>query len=599
MESRDGGSERKVKPWNTLGAMLGAGVVAFTCAAGALVWGIVANLAEREFTQQETNQARTISTIIARDLGEHMLAGGGAKVWAEISTEARQYVEMAGALRLLAMNANGTVKAASDSAAVGTRIEVRGNPDCPGCDWSGTFPASSIATDANGTARLRVVNSIPTSQACLGCHTALETARGFILVDFDLSPLKRAGEMRNRIILGLGLGATVVLLALLTFLLRRLVIRPVTKLEQAMDRLAAGNLSERAVVAVNNEIGVLAGHFNVMAGSLESAHTESTLLYKLVVEASKKLEMTDFAKNLCSVIQDNLLPQQSIFILETSSGGYTCAISGETGEPVMVAGDDPLEDALARESAIMHQLQSHSAPTLLAEAYRTQKLQTLAEPQGLSFALPVVSEARLLGVLYCCAIPARILVSKDLLQNLGVHLMLAANNSRHYTGAITDGLTRLGNKQYGLVRLEEAVFASKRYHTDLVLAMCDIDFFKKVNDSYGHLAGDAVLREVARRIKDSMRKADTAVRYGGEEFMLIIPQISIDSLAKIGEKIRTCVSATPIKLGRGLQPIQVTMSVGLAAYDAKTDSGQALIARADAALYRAKQGGRDRVEVDY
>ncbi len=599
MDSRDGGSARKVKPWNTLGAMLGAGVLAFTCAAGALVWGIVANLAEREFTQQETDQGRTISTIIARDLGERMLAGGGAKVWAEIGAEARQFVEMTGALRLLTLNANGMVKAASNPAAVGTRIEVRGNPECPGCDWSRAFPASSILADGNGATRLRIVNSIPTSQACLGCHTGLETARGFIVVDFDLAPLKRSGEQRNRIILGLGLGATLVLLALLTLLIRHLVIRPVTKLEQAMDRLAAGNLSERAVVAVNNEIGVLAGHFNFMAGSLESAHTESTLLYKLVVEASKKLEMTDFAKNLCNVIQDNLLPQQSMFILENSSGGSTCAISGETGEPVMLVGDDPLEDALARDSAIMHQLHSHSAPALLAEAYRTQKLQTLAEPQGLSFALPVVAEARLLGLLYCCAIPARVLVSKDLLQNLGVHLMLAANNSRHYTGAITDGLTRLGNKQYGLVRLEEAVFASKRYHTDLVLAMCDIDFFKKVNDSYGHLAGDAVLREVARRIKDSMRKADTAVRYGGEEFMLIIPQISIDSLAKIGEKIRTCVCATPIKLGRGLEPIRVTMSVGLAAYDAKTDSGQALIARADAALYRAKQSGRDRVEVEY
>ena len=599
MNPRDGGLNRKVRPWNTLGAMLGAGVLAFTCAAGALVWGMVANLTEREFTEQESHQARTISAIISRDLGEHMLAGGGAKVWAEVGAEARQYVEMAGALRLLAINADGMVKAASYPSAVGTRIDVRGNPECPGCDWTGTFPASSILTDPNGAARLRVTNAIPTSQACLGCHATLETARGFIVVDFDLSPLKRAAEQRNRIILALGVGATVVLIALVTFLLRRLVIRPVATLEDAMDRLAAGNLSERAVVAMNNEIGVLAGHFNFMANRLESAHTESTLLYKLVVEASKKLEMTDFAKNLCHVIQDNLIPHQSVFILETSSGGFTCAISGNTGEPVTTGGEEPLEEALAPESAIMYQLESRSAPNLLTDACRTQKLQTLAEPEGLSFALPVVSEARLLGMLYCSGIPARILVGNELLQNLGVHLMLAATNSRHYTGAITDGLTRLGNKQYGLIRLEEAVFSAKRYHSDLVLAMCDIDFFKKINDNYGHLAGDAVLKEVARRIKDVVRKADTAVRYGGEEFMLIIPQINIDSLAKIGEKVRHAISSAPIELGCGLRPIQVTMSVGIAAYDARTESGQTLIARADAALYRAKQGGRNRVEVDY
>lgn len=599
IDQHKGGENRRVKPWNTLGVMLGAGVVLLTCTAGALVWGVVASLAEREFTEQNAHQARTISTIISRDLGEHMLAGGGAEVWDDIGTEARQYVEMTGALRVVATNRNGVVKAASGPSAVGARIELRGNPECPGCDWTGTFPASAVLVDPSGAARLRVTNPIPTAKTCLGCHANLDSVRGFILVDFDLSPLKRAAVERNRIIMVLGAAVTMILIVMVTFLLRRQVIRPVAMLGSAMDRLAAGHFSERAALAVNNEIGALAGHFNFMADRLESARTESDLLYKLVVEASKKLEMTDFTKNLCHVIQVNLLAHQSAFILETSSGGFTCAVSGNAGEPVGVAGEEPLEEAIAPKSSIMDLLENHGAQQLIDDARRTQKLQMQDGPGGLSFALPVISDARLLGLLYCSGIPARILIRKEMLQNLGVHLMLAANNSRHYTGAISDGLTRLGNKQYGLVRLEEAVFSAKRYHSELVLAMCDIDFFKKVNDSFGHLAGDAVLKEVARRIKGAVRKADTAVRCGGEEFMLIIPQINIDSLAIIGEKVRSAISESPIELGHGLQPIQVTISVGVAAYNAGTESGQALIARADAALYRAKHGGRNRVEVDY
>jgi diguanylate cyclase (GGDEF)-like protein len=209
----------------------------------------------------------------------------------------------------------------------------------------------------------------------------------------------------------------------------------------------------------------------------------------------------------------------------------------------------------------------------------------------------VVADARLVGLLVCVGILAKIQVGEDLLENLGVHLTLAAINSRNYTGAITDGLTRLKNKRYGLIRLEEAVYAAKRYKSDLGLMMCDIDHFKRVNDSYGHPAGDAVLREIAHRIAVCVRRSDIAVRYGGEEFMLILPETGADSLELIGNKILQAVSATPVDLGAAGDSLPLTISVGLAALLSDSDSGESLIARADAALYRAKDGGRNRVEL--
>ena len=110
--------------------------------------------------------------------------------------------------------------------------------------------------------------------------------------------------------------------------------------------------------------------------------------------------------------------------------------------------------------------------------------------------------------------------------------------------------------------------------------------------------GDAVLREVSRRMAACVRKADIAVRYGGEEFMLVLPQTGADALARVGEKIRVAIAAEAVDAGTGIPPIPVTLSVGIAAYRGANDSGDALIARADAALYRAKQGGRNRVEID-
>lgn len=119
-----------------------------------------------------------------------------------------------------------------------------------------------------------------------------------------------------------------------------------------------------------------------------------------------------------------------------------------------------------------------------------------------------------------------------------------------------------------------------------------------VNDTYGHPAGDTVLKEVSRRIAACVRKADIALRYGGEEFMLILPQTETQALATIGEKVRQAVAAKSVDLGAKGIALPITISVGVAAFRADSDSAETLIARADAALYRAKQNGRDRVELD-
>jgi diguanylate cyclase (GGDEF)-like protein len=133
--------------------------------------------------------------------------------------------------------------------------------------------------------------------------------------------------------------------------------------------------------------------------------------------------------------------------------------------------------------------------------------------------------------------------------------------------------------------------------------MLDIDHFKNVNDTYGHAAGDAVLRELAQRIESQVRVSDIAARYGGEEFVVLLPATEIESGTLLAERVRKAVSASPIEIGRG-NSITITASIGLASIapirdidDLKT-AGESLLARADVALYSAKSSGRDRVATE-
>ena len=607
MKTQDFRATLKVRLWNRIPFRLGLGVLLVTWAALALALLLFSTQQEQVFAERQMRQAKKETLVIAADLAQHMLDGGGREVWNTISSEAVQHRDVTGALGIFVLSGTGAVKAASDVAAIDTRIEVKGNPQCPRCDSAraGDFPAVATLDAPDGARWLRVINPVPVSQPCLRCHEAKDPPRSFVVVDFDMAPLARDAAKRREDMVITGLIAGVLVMALTAMLFRMLVMRSVHAIARSANLLASGSLSARARVIGKNELASLARDFNHMAerieeqfGRIEAAHTESGLLYTLVVEASKNLETNEVAGSFSRVMLERLQPRRVAFLLESADGGWNGAANAAMGNETQASGEGALEQALGADQAHAQPLLAGIPLQLVADACRTQKLQSVRDAGGLSFALPVVADMRLIGLLVCVGIPGEIRVDEDLLENLGVHLTLAAINSRNYTGAITDGLTRLKNKRYGLIRLDEAAYAAKRYKSGLGLIMCDIDYFKRVNDTYGHPAGDAVLKEVSRRIAGCVRKADIGVRYGGEEFMLILPETDADALLEVGEKIRQAVCATPCELGAAGNSLPLTISVGVAAFRADSDSSDTLIARADAALYRAKEGGRNRVEFE-
>lgn len=221
--------------------------------------------------------------------------------------------------------------------------------------------------------------------------------------------------------------------------------------------------------------------------------------------------------------------------------------------------------------------------------------------------IPLTRQEQLDGVLvFFSADPRRFTsdLASDFLAHLGVVSAIcienAVNRARLVRSGLTDFLTGFHNRRYLQARLREELARAQRARQPVVCLMVDIDHFKRINDQYGHLAGDAVLREVAQRIDAEMRVSDTGVRFGGDEFAIVLPQGGVNDGERVAARVLHAVRSQPVSIG-GHAKEKVTLSIGVAA--AAPDQGtrdykllaDRLIAEADAALYRAKSAGRDRV----
>jgi len=169
-----------------------------------------------------------------------------------------------------------------------------------------------------------------------------------------------------------------------------------------------------------------------------------------------------------------------------------------------------------------------------------------------------------------------------------------AELSRVFDAAVRDGLTRVYNRKYLQDRLATELAFALRGGADLSLIMFDVDHFKRVNDTYGHPGGDAVLREVALKLGEGLRAEDTLARYGGEEFVILCRELSLAEAAAIAERQRAAIEAHTVRLDEAV--VRVTASAGVAALsECQPKDQQTLLGLVDQRLYQAKSGGRNRV----
>jgi len=221
--------------------------------------------------------------------------------------------------------------------------------------------------------------------------------------------------------------------------------------------------------------------------------------------------------------------------------------------------------------------------------------------------LPLTRQERLIGCLNFGSRERERFLSvlgTDFLHHLAViaafSLESAVNRARLVRSGFTDALTGWHNRRYLQSRLQEELARCRRERTPLTCLMIDVDHFKSVNDRFGHLAGDELLRQLAQCIGDEVRGSDVSARYGGEEFVVLLPGTAIAAGFVLAERIRAAVAAEPFEVPAGL-PLTVTVSIGVAEHSPAVDerdlkvAGERLLALADVALYEAKSGGRNAV----
>jgi len=180
-------------------------------------------------------------------------------------------------------------------------------------------------------------------------------------------------------------------------------------------------------------------------------------------------------------------------------------------------------------------------------------------------------------------------------QRYAMELRESVNNTLAL--AVTDALTGLYNRRYFERHLNLMLGKAQEQERDMAVMILDIDYFKAVNDMHGHDAGDAVLREFATRLKRNIRGVDLACRFGGEEFVVLMPDTDPGQAEAVAERVRQAVAERPFDVGQP-RPLTVTISIGVALNETLTDTPESILKRADVALYRAKREGRNRVIFD-
>jgi two-component system cell cycle response regulator len=172
---------------------------------------------------------------------------------------------------------------------------------------------------------------------------------------------------------------------------------------------------------------------------------------------------------------------------------------------------------------------------------------------------------------------------------------LRQNVQQSFEMAVKDQLTGLHNRRYMGRHLETLISSAEKSGKPVAFLIVDIDHFKSINDNHGHDIGDEVLRAFAARISGSVRGIDLACRYGGEEFVIVMPDTDLEFAQVVAERLRKYVESTPFSISRDPGVLDVTISIGIAGSALRGDSAEALLRRADRALYRAKREGRNRV----
>ncbi len=425
-------------------------------------------------------------------------------------------------------------------------------------------------------------------------------------------------------------------------LLQRQIMTPVQSLLKATQTLSWGNFDFRIEQNRTDEFGQVARSFNLMAEKLrslyadrlrqetelaaaekelryqsllseknrqiEEANTELTAhvndlsaLFSLVQEMIGSLDLDILFGRMLQIIKD-VVPCDELLLLlyreerEELEVRRTLGLDPEGKHREMFHAHDGLMGELIRRRECLHVRDLGKEQNQFLEDY----LDDYPETRSL-LGVPMILKDQLLGIVNLHKKENGGFSEREirLVQAITAQAAIAIENARLYQQtrdlSNTDTLTRLANRRFFQIVLEKEFAQARRYGTNFSLIMIDIDHFKCYNDTHGHLQGDRVLRDVAQILKENIREIDLAGRFGGEEFIILMPRTSKEGARAAAEKLRLCVYERDFPGAVLSQPKgRLTLSLGIAEFPEDADCLEALQERTDQALYQAKKNGRNR-----
>ena len=422
-------------------------------------------------------------------------------------------------------------------------------------------------------------------------------ARLVVLFEQEIA-LETRRAMRNHVLI-FALSMALVLLAV--WLVRRHVTHPLQRFIETSQAIADGAHDRHVRISSRDELGDLAETFNRMADAIGEKTARLTALNETAIAITSapnlREKLNDImrygasltgSKAACIAFYD----QETQLFKEWVTHG----LSEHFVQNMSFRPDGLADEAFTTTTTVGTCILSNDRPET------KHQLSKLARDEGIrSFiCLPLTSHASRLGVIYFYRTDRDTFTSDeiDLLRTFSSLAAGAIEEARlrdHLAElARTDALTELANRREFDARLAGEHARAHRYGKPYAFMLLDIDRFKEVNDTYGHAAGDAVLKVLADIIRKQLRDADIPARYGGEEFAMILPEISGGAAKPVAERIRRTVAATPFRLPDGRE-IGITVSIGVSCYPNCADTPRGVVERADQALYVAKEAGRNRV----
>ncbi|MBN1938326.1 MAG: GGDEF domain-containing protein [Candidatus Aminicenantes bacterium] len=341
------------------------------------------------------------------------------------------------------------------------------------------------------------------------------------------------------------------------------------------------------VVDSEDEIGESSRAFNFLIEALSSSYRTDSAVRSFTEMLSSQLDLDTLASQALHQLMRHLDANAGAIFVETEGDLKVAAAYGLRSAASIIENDHVREALLT-----LKRIQVSIPEGVLCEAILTEfrPREVIVEPvsyKGIPLGVIVLAGAREFR-----------LDALDHLDLFSQGMALAFNNAlthdRLQRLAAIDPLTGIYNRRFGLARLHEEFSRAVRGELPIGVIMFDIDHFKKVNDTYGHIFGDKVLLRVAKAARSVMREGDILLRYGGEEFLAILPAASRNDAVQVGERLRRIVEETTIS--NKDQLIHVTISIGVTAYpETDVENETDLIKQADQALYSAKESGRNRV----